>query len=155
MNRRIDTAMTWIEATPERIYQAFVDKEELVKWLPPDGMSARAPVFEPWVGGVYQLVLTYEMEDVASGKTTAQTDVSNGRFVDLVPGQKIVQIGTFDSTDPAFAGEMVQTWYLEALDGGTRVTIVCENVPPGIRKQDHDAGLRSTLDNLAHYLTND
>ncbi|WP_396129722.1 SRPBCC domain-containing protein [Exiguobacterium mexicanum] len=92
---------------------------------------------------------------MASGKTTAQTDVSNGRFVELVPGQKIVQIGTFDSTDPDFAGEMVQTWYLEALDGGTRVTIVCENVPSGIRKQDHDAGLRSTLDNLAHYLTND
>lgn len=155
MNRRIDTAMTWIEATPERIYEAFLDKEELVKWLPPEGMSARAPVFEPWIGGVYQLELTYETENGASGKTTAQTDVSNGHFVELVPGQKIVQIGTFDSTDPDFAGEMVQTWYLEALDGGTRVTIVCENVPPGIRKQDHDAGLRSTLDNLAHYLTND
>lgn len=155
MNRRIDTAETWIEATPERIYQAFLDKEELVQWLPPEGMSVRAPVFEPWAGGVYQFVLMYEAKDGALGKTTAQTDVSNGRFVDLVPGQKIVQIGTFESADPAFAGEMTQTWYLEALDGGTRVTIVCENVPPGIQKQDHDAGLHSTLDNLARYLTND
>lgn len=155
MNRRIDTATTWIEATPLRVYQAFLNPDELVEWLPPEGMSARATVFEPWIGGTYQLVLTYEETDFASGKTTDRTDVSNGRFLDLVPGLKIVQIGTFESSDPAFAGEMIQTWYLEALDGGTRITIVCENVPPGIQKQDHDAGLRSTLDNLAHYLTND
>ncbi|UTT41581.1 SRPBCC domain-containing protein [Exiguobacterium aurantiacum] len=155
MNRRIDTARTWMEAPPDRIYQAFLDQEELVKWLPPEGMSARATVFEPWIGGTYQLVLTYEEIDFASGKTTDRTDVSNGRFLDLVPGLKIVQVGTFESTDPDFAGEMTQTWYLEALDGGTRITIVCENVPPGIQKQNHDTGLRSTLDNLARYLTND
>jgi len=155
MNRRIDTAVAWMDATPDRIYNAFLDSDELVRWLPPEGMSARATVFEPWVGGTYQLILTYEEADVASGKTTDLTDVSNGRFLDLVPNLKIVQIGTFESSDPAFAGEMIQTWYLEALDGGTRVTIVCENVPPGIQKQDHDAGLRSTLDNLARYLTND
>lgn len=155
MNQRIDTAVAWIEATPERIYQAFLNSDELVEWLPPKGMSARATVFEPWVGGTYQLVLTYGQTGPVSGKTTDRTDVSNGRFLDLVPGLKIVQVGTFKSADPAFAGEMIQTWYLEALDGGTRVTIVCENVPPGIQKQDHDAGLRSTLDNLARYLTND
>lgn len=153
MNRRIDTAVAWIEATPDRIYNAFLDADELVRWLPPEGMSARATVFEPWIGGMYQLVLTYEQTDLASGKTTDRTDVSNGRFVDLVPGLKIVQIGTFESSDPAFAGEMTQTWYLEALDGGTRVTIVCEHVPVGIRKEDHDAGLKSTLDNLSIFLT--
>lgn len=153
MNRRIDTAVAWIEATPDRIYNAFLDADELVRWLPPEGMSARATVFEPWIGGTYQLVLTYEQTDLASGKTTDRTDVSNGRFVDLVPGLKIVQIGTFESSDPAFAGEMTQTWYLEALDGGTRVTIVCEHVPVGIRKEDHDAGLKSTLDNLSIFLT--
>ena len=155
MNRRIDTAVAWIEATPERIYHAFLNSDELVEWLPPKGMSARATMFEPWVGGTYQLVLTYEEADLVSGKTTDRTDVSTGRFLDLVPARKIVQVGTFESADPAFAGEMIQTWYLEALDGGTCVTIVCENVPPGIQKQDHDAGLRSTLDNLARYLTND
>lgn len=155
MNRRTDTAMAWMDATPDRIYNAFLDSDELVCWLPPDGMSARATVFEPWIGGTYQLVLTYELADYACGKTTNRTDVSHGRFLDLVPGLKIVQIGTFESSDPGFAGEMTQTWYLEALDGGTRVTIVCENVPPGIQKQDHDAGLHSTLDNLARYLTND
>lgn len=155
MNRRIDTAVAWIEAPPNRIYQAFLDADELIRWLPPKGMSASATVFEPWIGGAYELILTYEQTDLVSGKTTDQTDVSSGRFVDLVANLKIVQAGAFQTEDPAFAGEMTQTWYLEAFAEGTRVTIVCENVPPGIQKQDHDVGLRSTLDNLARYLAND
>lgn len=32
---------------------------------------------------------------------------------------------------------------------GTEVTIVCEDVPEGIRQEDHEAGLNSTLENLA------
>jgi len=35
---------------------------------------------------------------------------------------------------------------------GTRVTVRAENVPAGIRKQDHDAGLRSSLENLARHV---
>ena len=35
---------------------------------------------------------------------------------------------------------------------GTRVIILAEDVPEGIRKEDHDAGLRSSLENLARYL---
>lgn len=55
----------------------------------------------------------------------------------------------FNSEDPAFSGEMIQKWLLEDVSEGTKVTIVCENVPEGIRKEDHDTGLRSTLENLA------
>lgn len=46
---------------------------------------------------------------------------------------------------------MIQKWILEDVPGGTNVTIVCENVPEGIRKEDHDTGLRSTLENLAAF----
>jgi hypothetical protein len=31
------------------------------------------------------------------------------------------------------------------------IAIRCENVPEGIRKEDHDAGLKSSLDNLAAF----
>jgi len=47
---------------------------------------------------------------------------------------------------------MIQKWLLEAIAEGTRVTIVCENVPKGIRKEDHDLGLKSTLENLAIFV---
>ncbi|MFC5651153.1 SRPBCC domain-containing protein [Paenibacillus solisilvae] len=62
-----------------------------------------------------------------------------------------MQVVEFESEDPVFAGEMIMTWTVAAVPEGTMVTIVCENVPEGIRKEDHDVGLRSTLENLAVY----
>ena len=43
-------------------------------------------------------------------------------------------------------------WAFEPDEGGTRVTVRCEDVPVGIRPEDHQAGLNSTLDNLAAYV---
>lgn len=122
-------------------------------WLPPEGLSGRLEAFEPRAGGIYRMVLTYESADHATpGKTTEHADVVQGRFVELVPDEKIVQQAEFESDDPAFAGTMTMTWSLVPTPRGTEVTIRCEDVPEGIRKEDHDAGLRSTLSNLAAFL---
>jgi hypothetical protein len=43
------------------------------------------------------------------------------------------------------------TTTLAPAEGGTLVTIRCENVPRGIRPDDHQAGLASTLENLAKF----
>lgn len=153
-SNRIDSASRVIMASPKAIYQAFMDPDILISWLPPKGMSAHIDVFEPREGGAYKLTLTYETDHSNPGKTSDHTDVSQGRFLELVPDTKIVLAGQFDSEDPAFAGEMIQTWYLEAVLEGTKVMIVCEHVPEGIRKEDHDEGLSSTLENLAQFIEN-
>jgi hypothetical protein len=41
---------------------------------------------------------------------------------------------------------MTISWTLADVPGGTEVTILCENVPEGIRPNDHEMGLRSTLE---------
>lgn len=148
-NKRIDSASRFIKASPNAIYQAFLNPEALVLWLPPKGMSGHIEMFDPREGGTYRVTLTYEMDHLTPGKTSENTDVAQGKFLELVPDKRIVQSITFDSEDPAFSGEMTQKWLLEANSEGTKVTIVCENVPEGIRKEDHDTGLRSTLENLA------
>ncbi|WP_042148293.1 SRPBCC domain-containing protein [Paucisalibacillus sp. EB02] len=148
-NGRIDSASRVILASPQTIYQAFLNPELLVLWLPPKGMSGHIDMFEPRKGGHYCMTLTYELEHSTSGKTSENTDVSRGVFLELVPDKKIVQSVKFDSDNPAFSGEMIQTWYFEAVSEGTKVTIICENVPEGVRKEDHDTGLKSTLENLA------
>ncbi|WP_438590782.1 hypothetical protein, partial [Escherichia fergusonii] len=48
---------------------------------------------------------------------------------------------TFQSDDPAFAGEMWMAWSLSPAAGGTDVSIIAENVPIGISKAGHDVGL--------------
>jgi uncharacterized protein YndB with AHSA1/START domain len=88
----------------------------------------------------------------APGKATVDSDIVEARFIDIVPGERVVQAVDFVSDDPAYAGTMIMTWEVTAVDAGTRVNIVAEDVPDGISAEDHAAGLASSLTNLAAYL---
>ena len=62
-------------------------------------------------GGRYRIELRYEERlGAGSGKTTSHTDITQGRFLELVPGQRIRQSVEFESSDPSFSGEMIMTW---------------------------------------------
>lgn len=149
--RRTDTATLVVPAGADRVYEAFADADALLAWLPPQGMSGRAPEYDFREHGRYLIELTYGDDAPAAGKTTERTDVTYGRFLELVPGQRIVQSVAFDSADPRFAGEMIMTWTFEPVAGGTRVTVGATHVPPGITQADHLVGLKSTLENLARH----
>lgn len=149
---RTDTAARVVAAPPHRVYGALVDPEALVAWLPPAGMTGRFERFDARPGGTYRMVLTYADASGAPGKATADSDVVEGRVVELVPGERVVQAGEFESDDPAFAGTMTTTWTLTPTDGGTTVTIRADGVPEGISPDDHAAGLASSLANLAAHL---
>jgi uncharacterized protein YndB with AHSA1/START domain len=149
---RTDKASRIIAATRERVYAALLDPDALIEWLPPGGMNGRFERFDPRPGGTYRLVLTYADASASPGKATAESDIVEARFVDIVPGVRVVQAVDFISDDPAFAGTMTMTWETTAVDGGTRVDITASNVPDGISEEDHAAGLASSLANLARYL---
>lgn len=148
---RTDSASRIIRAAPEAVYRAFASAEAWTVWLPPAGMTATIEEFDFRPGGHYRLALTYRRPGPGEGKTLPGTDVVEGRFVELVDNRKMVQEAEFVADDPAFAGVMTMTWSLAPVPEGTEVTIVAENVPPGIRAEDHDEGLRSTLSNLAAF----
>lgn len=149
---RTDTASRTIKATPQTVYSALVDPQALVAWLPPAGMSGHMEKFDLREGGSYRMVLTYEDADPRTAKSSDNTDVVEARFTVLIPGECVAQQIDFESDDPAFAGTMTMSWNLKPVAGDTQITIIAENVPRGIRKQDHDAGLASSLENLANYL---
>jgi uncharacterized protein YndB with AHSA1/START domain len=149
---RTDTVCRVIAAPPDRVYAALVDPEALLTWLPPDGMSGRFERFDARPGGSYRLVLTYADASAARGKATADSDIIDARFIDLVPGVRLVQAVDFVSDDPANAGTMTMTWELATVDAGTRVDIRADDVPAGISAEDHAAGLASSLANLAAHL---
>jgi len=146
---RRDTASRFIKASPRVIYGAFVTREVVAKWLPPQGATMEVQTFEPWVGGRFQMTLTFLG---IPGKSTANTDVVVGRFVELVPPERIVQAFEFASPDPAFAGTMTMRWALESTTGGTVVTVTAENIPSGISRTDHEKGMASSLASLAAYV---
>ncbi|MBA0128291.1 SRPBCC family protein [Haloechinothrix sp. YIM 98757] len=149
---RTDTASRVIAAPPDRVYSALVNPEALAAWLPPDGMSGRFERFDARPGGSYRMILTYTDTSTASGKSTADSDIVEARFVDIVPGVRVVQAVDFVSDDPAYAGTMTMTWEVTASGTGTRVDILAEDVPTGISAATHTAALTSSLANLAAHL---
>ncbi|MEO6996614.1 MAG: hypothetical protein ABI112_00850, partial [Terracoccus sp.] len=56
-----------------------------------------------------------------SSKATADTDVVEARFVDLVPDVRVVQAVEFVSNEPGYAGTMTMTWEVAEVEGGTQV----------------------------------
>jgi uncharacterized protein YndB with AHSA1/START domain len=151
MSRR-DAASRVIAAPPDRVFDALVDRDALAAWLPPEGMTARFERFDARPGGSYRLVLTYLDASRAHGKATPDSDIIDGRYVDVVPDVRVVQAVDFESNDPAFAGTMTMTWEVSAVDGGTRVDVTADDVPDGISAEDHAAGLASSLANLSEHL---
>jgi uncharacterized protein YndB with AHSA1/START domain len=145
-----------INAPRAALFRAFTDPAALEAWLAPGAMTAKVHEFDLRVGGGYQMSLYYPSSEPENrGKTSEREDRYTARFLELTPPSRIVEAITFDSDDPAFSGEMTMEVTFEERDGGTDVTIVFENIPPGIRSEDNDAGTQSSLEKLARYVEQD
>lgn len=91
---RIDSASRRIAATALDIYEALTRPDLLARWLAPSGMDVFVEQFEPRIGGRYRMVLTYH-------------DRSGD---ELALNSRVVQTVRFESSDPAFAGDMRISW---------------------------------------------
>src|SRR5690606_26046002 len=88
--RRTDSASRVIAASPRTLYRAFLDPDALVRWLPAKGMTGRIYEFEPREGGCYRMALTYDGGGPSiRGKTSEDTDLVEGRFLELIPDARI------------------------------------------------------------------
>lgn len=149
---RTDRASLLVHVDTAAAFAALTDRDALLAWLPPRGMHGRFERFDLRPGGSYRLVLTYDDPAGAPGKTSSDSDVSEVRITEVVPGERVVQEVDFESDDPAFQGTMRMEWHLRGTADGTEVEVVARDVPAGVRARDHAEGLTSSLANLAAYL---
>jgi uncharacterized protein YndB with AHSA1/START domain len=94
-----------VNAPRASVYNALVDASAISKWKVPTGMTCHVHAFEGREGGTFRISLTYDAP-TGVGKTTAQTDTYHGRFVQLVPNERAVEVDEFETADPAMRGEM-------------------------------------------------
>jgi len=106
-------------ATPERIYRAFIDADAMVKWLPPNGFTAKVHHMDAKVGGTFKMSFT--------NFTTGKSHSFGGQYLELVPHERIRYTDNFD--DPNLPGEMRVMVTLKKVSCGTEVNIVQEGVP--------------------------
>jgi uncharacterized protein YndB with AHSA1/START domain len=122
-----------IRARPEELYAAFLDATALIDWLPPAEMTGEIHEFDARVGGGYRMSLFYPPDErTFRGKTSDREDMVKVRFVELTPPRRIVEAVNFITTEPAFFGEMTLIVKFEEVSGGTEVTLVFKNLPPGL-----------------------
>jgi uncharacterized protein YndB with AHSA1/START domain len=137
-----------VKASRARVYAALIDANAIASWKVPTGMTCHVHAFEGREGGTFRISLTYDTS-IGTGKTTSHTDTYRGRFVELVPNERVVEVDEFETADPALHGEMKVTITLVDADGGTDVLGVHEGLPPGVSIADNEAGWQSALARLA------
>ena len=143
-DERTMTVSRVFEVPPERVYEAFLDPDELLLWLPPTGFSAEFHQFEPEEGGTFRMTFTGETEELAAYGSTF-----GGTYRELVPGKRIVHTDAFETDDPAMAGEMTVIVTFEAVSEGTELTVRQEGIPEAIPPEDSHAGWTDSLGQLA------
>ncbi|MCZ8095639.1 MAG: SRPBCC family protein [Acidovorax sp.] len=128
-----------LRAPPERVYRAFLDPDAMAKWLPPHGFTGRVLEMDARVGGVYRMQFT----NLATGHTHA----FGGRYLELVPGERIVNTDRFDDTH--LPGEMRTTITFQAVSVGTELVAVQEGIPAMIPTEACYLGWQESLQLLA------
>jgi uncharacterized protein YndB with AHSA1/START domain len=129
-----------LRASPERVYQAFLDPEAMVKWLPPHGFTGKIHDMDARVGGGYRMSFT----NFGTGKSHS----FGGVFTELTPHERIRYTDKFE--DPSMPGEMQVTITLREVSCGTEVDIIQEGVPSVIPVEFCYLGWQESLLLLAH-----
>jgi uncharacterized protein YndB with AHSA1/START domain len=115
--------------------------------------AGHVPAFDARDGGRFRMTLTYHGPRHSPGGTTTEpTDTFPGRFVALVPCEKIVEVLELESQDPAFRGELRLTASLADADGGSEITILTRDLPTGIPSEYNLLGRKESLEKLAALL---
>ncbi|WP_129113718.1 SRPBCC domain-containing protein [Halegenticoccus tardaugens] len=137
-----------IEAPPDRVYNAFLDPDDLATWLPPTGFSAEVHKLEPEEGGSFRITFMAESDELEP-----YSHSFGGTYLELKPGEKIVHTDEFETDDPGMAGEMTVTITFEEVADGTELTVVQEGIPENIPVDDAEAGWTDSLENLTRLVS--
>lgn len=139
-----------VKAPRAAVYRACLDPKTIARWRVPDSMTGEVHSFDAREGGGYRMTLTYrDSHHPVGGKTSTHADSFQGRFLELIPDTKIVETVRFETDKPDLQMRMTLTTSFRDVDGGTEVTILCENLPPGVRPEDNELGTRQSLKKLA------
>jgi uncharacterized protein YndB with AHSA1/START domain len=124
-----------LKSTPERVYRAFLDPDAMAKWLPPHGFTGKVHSIEPRVGGTYKMSF--------KNFTTGESHSFGGKYLDLVPNERIRHTDRFD--DANLPGEMITTVTIKQVSVGVELNVVQEGIPDAIPAEACYLGWQESL----------
>ena len=124
-----------LRATPDRVYRAFIDPDAMAKWLPPNGFTGKVHSIEARVGGSYKMSF--------KNFTTGESHSFGGKYLELVPNERIRHTDRFDDTN--LPGEMVTTITIKQVSVGVELNVVQEGIPEAIPAEACYLGWQESL----------
>lgn len=128
-----------LRAKAERVYRAFLDADAMIKWLPPNGFTAKVHEMDAKVGGIYRMSFT--------NFSTGTSIFFGGKYLELTPNERISYTDKFE--DASMPGEMITTVHLKEVFCGTELNITQEGIPAMIPAEACYLGWQESLILLA------
>jgi uncharacterized protein YndB with AHSA1/START domain len=131
-----------IQATPERLFKAWTEPEQLKKWWGPRSVTCVDAEVDLRVGGLYRIANQF-----SDGKVLW----ISGEFQLIEPPRKLVYTWRIEpAQQPA---ELVTVSFEPRASGATEVIIIHEHIPNKAARDRHEQGWFGCLDGLAKYLS--
>lgn len=130
-------------APPERVFKAFIDPDALVKWMAPNGFTAKVHHLEAKVGGTYKMSF--------NNFSTGSSQSFGGTYHELIPNQLLRYTDQFD--DPNLPGQIEVIIQLNPVSVGTEVNITQSGIPDVIPVEACYLGWQESLQLLTLLVT--
>jgi uncharacterized protein YndB with AHSA1/START domain len=129
-----------IKATPERVFEAWTNPEQIKTWWGPESISCPDAEVDLRAGGRYR---------IANQLPDGRVVWISGEFEVVEPPHKLVY--TWRMGSDAQEAERV-TVRFEPREGATEVIVVHERIPNRKTRDAHEKGWYGCLDGLVEYL---
>jgi len=134
-----------IDASPEAVFSAISDEQELTQWFPDTA------ILEPKVGGKFKLSF---LKDSKNSRMKLDMDfINEGKILEIIQNKKLVH--TWQWQKFSDFPQTIVTWELEQVDNKTRLTLTHsgftgnEEGPASL--EEHNKGWSFFLNGLISY----
>jgi uncharacterized protein YndB with AHSA1/START domain len=130
-------------APRERVFAAWTDPEQVVKWFGPETCRVRDAMIDLRVGGTYR----FQVSSPQCGETAVY-----GQYREVTPPGRLVYTWKWES-DPDYADrETLVTVEFIDRGGSTELRLTHENLPNTESGRNHEHGWNGCFDKLANLL---
>lgn len=129
-----------VSASPARVFAAFTDPAELVKWWAPEGWSVPEVSIDLSVGGTFRWGL---LDD------EGETVVATGQFVEIDAPNKLVQTWAWEGQEE----ETRLTLTFREQGGGTQIELLHEGFAAKEMADKHEQGWTGCLRRLGEEIS--
>jgi uncharacterized protein YndB with AHSA1/START domain len=131
-----------VEASPQRVFEAMTDPEQVAQWWGPEGFTCPEVILDARVGGGYRIAMQPPEGDLFH---------LAGEYLEVQPPTRLAYTFRWEPPDPDDR-ETVARLALNARDGATEVALTQGPFATTARRELHRSGWTDTLARLANHL---